>query len=234
VARNLREQVRDDGFAFVPGPQLQALLPVARADWNDFAASWGDLPLDTHLPDGHRYRRRRHATLSAFAGESVARLEPHQPHYQGIEYNKLVGGIERWFEPIDARILEGPTFRGVLAFCLDFFGALRPQAAWHIECHQFRIEARAGAEGLPTPEGIHRDGVDYVLVMLVGRENIASGTTTVHLPDGTTLGSFTLASPCDSALVDDNRVMHGVTAVRPVDAARPAYRDVLVVTLKAR
>jgi hypothetical protein len=75
--------------------------------------------------------------------------------------------------------------------------------------------------------------VDYVLVMLVGRANIASGTTTVHLPDGTTLGSFTLADPFDSALVDDNRVMHGVTAVRPEDPSRPAFRDVLVVTLRA-
>jgi len=232
VARNLREHVRDDGFAFVPGPQLRALLPVAPADWNAFAASWGDLPLDTHLPDGHRYRRRRHATLAARAGETVAHLERHRPHYQGLEYNKLVGGIERWFEPIDPRLLEGPTFRGVFAFCLGFFGELRPQTPWHIECHQFRIEARADVAGLPTPEGIHRDGVDYVLVMLVGRENIASGTTTVHLPDGTMLGSFTLTSPCDAALVDDNRVMHGVTAVHPVDATRPAYRDVLVVTLR--
>ena len=234
MAPNLREQVRDDGFSFVPGSQLQALLPVAPADWNAFAASWRDLPLDTHLPDGHRYRRRRHATLAAHAGETAAHLQPHQPHYQGLEYNKLVGGIERWFEPIDPRLLEGPTFRGVFAFCLGFFGELRPQTPWHIECHQFRIEARADVAGLPTPEGIHRDGVDYVLVMLVGRENIASGTTTVHLPDGTMLGSFTLTSPCDAALVDDNRVMHGVTAVHPVDATRPAYRDVLVVTLKAR
>ena len=230
---DLQQRVRAEGFAFLPGAELRTLLPVAPGDWNAFAASWGDLALDTHLPDGHRYRRRRHATLSARAGETVARLEPHQPHYQGLEYNKLVGGIERWFEPVAPAILEGETFRGVLAFCLAFFGALRPATAWRIECHQFRIEARADAEGLPTPEGVHRDGVDFVLVMLVGRTNIASGTTTVHAPDGTTLGSFTLATPFDSALVDDNRVMHGVTAVRPEDPSRPAFRDVLVVTLRA-
>lgn len=230
---DLAARVRADGFAFVPGSELRSRL-APLGDWDAFTASWGELALDTHLPDGHRYRRRRHATLSAKPGDHVARREKHQPHYQGLEYNKLVGGIERWFEPIEPHILDGATFRGVLAFCLEFFGAFRPDAAWHIECHQFRIEARADAEGLPTPEGIHRDGVDYVLVMLVGRVNIASGTTTVHAPDGTTLGSFTLAAPCDAALVDDNRVMHGVTAVHPVDAARPAYRDVLVVTLKAR
>ena len=52
--------------------------------------------------------------------------------------------------------------------------------AWHVEVHQFRIEARRGEAGQPTPEGMHRDGVDYVLVLLVNRRNIASGVTSVH------------------------------------------------------
>jgi hypothetical protein len=145
-----------------------------------------------------------------------------------------VGGIERWFAPIEPAVLEGATFQGVLRFCLALFAPMRPEADWHLECHQFRIEARADAAGLPTPEGVHRDGVDYVLVMLVRRENIASGTTTVHAPDGRLLGSFTLAAPLDAALVDDARVEHGVTPVRPLDAARPAWRDVLVVTLRRK
>jgi hypothetical protein len=34
--------------------------------------------------------------------------------------------------------------------------------------------------GQPTPEGVHRDGVDYVLVLMVRRTNIAQGTTTIH------------------------------------------------------
>jgi len=204
----------------------------ALPDWNAFAASWGDLALDTHLPDGHRYRRRRHATLSAAPGETTFRVEPHQPHYQSREYNSLVGGIERWFEPIRPEVVAGGSFHAIVGFCLRLFGPMRPGAHWHIECHQFRIEARPDAEGLPTPEGIHRDGVDYVLVLLVHRANIESGTTTVHAPDGRALGSFTLAAPLDSALVDDARVMHGVTAVRPLDPARPAHRDVLVVTLR--
>ena len=46
------------------------------------------------------------------------------------------------------------------------------------------------------------------------------------------LGSFTLTAPLDSALVDDSRVYHGVTPVVPLDPARPAYRDVLVVTFR--
>ncbi len=227
----LREEVASRGYAFVSAGTMADVLGLLE-DWNRFAASWYDMPLDKQLPDGHRYRRRRYATLSARHGEDTFVVEPHQPHYQSRDYNTLVGGIERWFEPMDAAILEGESFRRIVAFTLELFAPLRPTADWHIECHQFRIEARRDAEGQPTPEGVHRDGVDYVLVLLVNRDNIESGTTTVHDLQGRVLGSFTLSASLDTALVDDHRCMHGVTPVRPFDAARPAFRDVLVVTLR--
>jgi len=74
--------------------------------------------------------------------------------------------------------------------------------------------------------------VDWVLVMLLARENIVSGVTTVSGLDHEELGSFTLTETFDTAIVDDSRVFHGVTAVEPLDPERPAYRDVLVVTFK--
>jgi hypothetical protein len=232
----LCQALRRDGFAFAPAadfrPQVERVAPLA--DWPAFAQSWNDLVLDAHLPAGHRYRRRRHATLSARAGDEAFSREPHAPHYQGLEYNRLVGGIERWFEPIEPRVAAGASFGAIVRFGLRLFGSLEPAADWHIEAHQFRIEARADAAGQPTPEGVHRDGVDFVIVMLVDRVNIASGTTTMHAPDGRDLGSFTLAAACDAALVDDNRVMHGVTPVHPVDPSLPAWRDVLVVTYRIK
>jgi hypothetical protein len=106
--------------------------------------------------------------------------------------------------------------------------------SWHVEVHQFRIEASIDTAGEPTPEGSHRDGVDFVLVLLIDRHNIASGTTTIHRPDGKPLGDFTLTHPFDAALIHDPRVFHGVTAVTPLDPLEPAHRDVLVVTFKAK
>ena len=231
----LRDRVEQEGFAFVGADIMRPLLgaPDELSDWPSFAKSWNNLQLDTYLPDGHRYRRRRHATLSARAGEDIIALEPHQPHYQSLDYNPLVGGIERRFEPMHAEIVAGPTMQRVLAFCCRLFGALLPGTNWKIECHQFRIEARADSPGRPTPEGVHRDGVDYALVLLISRTNIKSGTTTVHDLDGKLLGSFTLTAPLDAAIVDDARVKHGVTAVEPIDPSSGAYRDVLVVTFKA-
>jgi hypothetical protein len=79
---------------------------------------------------------------------------------------------------------------------------------------------------------MHRDGVDFVLVLLIGRRNVRSGVTSIRAPDGRTLGSFTLSQPMDAALLDDLRVMHGVTPVEAIDPSQPACRDVLVVTFR--
>lgn len=201
-------------------------------DWADFAASWNSLGPDTYLASRGRQRRRRHAVYSAGPIGDVLRA-PDQPHYQALQYNSLQGDIERWFEPVLPAVGQSNTLRAILEFSRDFFTRLAPDAtAWHIEVHQFRIEARPGEPGEPTPEGVHRDGVDFVLVLLIDRHNIASGTTTIHTGDGRELGHFTLKAPLDAALVDDARVFHGVTAVTALDPDMPAHRDVLVVTFR--
>jgi len=232
---SLHAAIAREGFAFVPGRAMRAELDAVGSleDWTAFAASWHTLALDPYMADGGRYRRRRHAVYGAAAGQPVAR-RPHQAHCQSAEYNPLHGGVARWFEPVSPEMGAGASMRTILAYCRALFESLTSAALpWHIEVHQFRIEARPGELGRPTPEGLHRDGVDYVLVLLVDRRNIASGTTRIHGLDGRLLGDFTLTEPFDAALVDDKRVAHGVTPVETLDPAQPAYRDVLVVTFRA-
>lgn len=234
-AAAVAEQIRGTGFAQVAAEQMQAMLPAAATQgWASFAQSWNDLGVDAYMADSGRYRRRRFGAF-AVSGEGIVR-KPHQPHYQSRDYNPLNGGIERWFQPITDEIAGHPTLQSVLQLCFSVFHGLTPARsrpdAWHAECHQFRIEARVGELGHPTPEGLHRDGVDWVLVTLVARENIAEGVTSIHDAARQLLGRFTLTQPFDSAFVDDSRVYHGVTPVVPIDPRRPAYRDVLVVTFR--
>lgn len=221
---------------FLPAQKTEALLAERHAsDWDGFAASWNDLGVDRYMADGGRYRRRRYATFSIADGK-ITRKQ-HQPHYQSRDYNLLNGGVERWFSPIEETIGAHPTLQAILSMSADMASSLTPTPQqpyrWHTEVHQFRIEAGPETHGQPTPEGMHRDGVDWVFVFMIQRDNIREGVTSIHaLDQKTQLGSFTLAQPMDAAIVNDHRVYHGVTAVEPEDPNRPAHRDVLVVTLR--
>lgn len=229
------QTITRQGFAFVQAPAMHGVLEAAGLrDWSGFAAGWDDLGVDAFMADGGRYRRRRFAAFRA-GPEGISR-KPHQPHYQSRDYNLLNGGIERWFLSVTDSIGEHPALRAILSTCHRLFDGLtapplRPPS-WHVEIHQFRIEARPGVEGRPTPEGMHRDGVDWVLVLLVSRVNVTSGETSIHDLAKRPLGSFTLTDPLDAAFTDDNRVYHGVTPIEPLNPARPGHRDVLVVTFR--
>jgi hypothetical protein len=186
------------------------------------------------MADGGRYRRRRHATYTVSA-EAIERKKVQaplpEPRLQRTEWRHRT-----LVPPVETTIGTHPALIAVLRLMRRLVTDLTPPDrrpdVWHVEIHQFRIEARAGEPGELTPEGLHRDGVDWVLVLMVQRENVASGETTIHDLHRRPVGHFTLTDPLDAALVDDNRVYHGVTAVRPIDPARPAWRDVLVVTFR--
>ncbi|AKU95899.1 hypothetical protein AKJ09_02563 [Labilithrix luteola] len=224
-----------DGFSFVQAEGIRPILEAAGLrDWEAFAETWNDLGVDTFMADGGRYRRRRFAAFAS-SSDGLAR-KAHQPHYQSRDYNPLNGGVARWFEPITDEVAEHPAMQAILTTCHRLFDGLTPEETrppvWHVEVHQFRIETSPDHEGKPTPEGMHRDGVDWVMVMLVKRENIASGKTMMEDVAHRPIGSFTLTQPMDVALVDDDRVFHGVTALSRLHPEKLAYRDVLVVTFR--
>ncbi len=145
----LSESLRDDGFAFLHAGESRAWLEGSGAigDWEEFAASWDGMPLDTYMADGGKYRRRRHAVFKASAGEADMVRQPDQPHFQTLDYNALNGGVERWFEPMTPATAASDTMLTILAATRELFDGLAPDADWHIELHQFRIEANEGAAG---------------------------------------------------------------------------------------
>ena len=109
--------------------------------------------------------------------------------------------------------------------------AVRGEQPWFVEAHQFRIDTTDGI-GRPTPEGAHRDGVDFVAVMLVGRHGISGGETRVFAANGPDGQRFTLTEPWTLMLLDDTRVIHESTPIQPL--ADYGYRDTLVLTYRAK
>jgi hypothetical protein len=180
------------------------------------------------MADGGRYRRRRYAVFDV-TPQMITRA-PHQPHFQAKTYNRLNGGLDRWFDPVTPEIGDHPIIQNLIRQLAQIFAVIVPSDNWHVELHQFRIEASAEAIGHPTPEGVHRDGVDGAFVMLIRRQNVSSGVTEIFDAKGASLGHFTLSDAGDAVFLDDARVFHGVTPIAPIDPQKPAIRDVLVIT----
>ncbi len=230
------ERLGREDFLFIPAADMTALLsaiagsPVG-AD-PIFLDSWNHLERDEYMADGGKYRKRRHATYAIHAAGEPARLMPHQPHYQTVDYNPLNGGVARYFAPILGDLHRSITLAALLEFGNRVFSALGVNHQWHIELHQFRIEARDGKLGKPTPEGVHRDGVDFVIVVMIKRVNIDSGATTIYDLENRLVGEFMLHQTFDAVLVNDRKVYHGVTPIEQLEADLEAYRDVLVITFK--
>jgi hypothetical protein len=111
--------------------------------------------------------------------------------------------------------------------------ALKGTQPWYVEAHQFRIDTTDGI-GRPTPEGAHRDGVDFVVVTLVDRTAVKGGETRVFDADGPTGIRFTMTEPWTALMLDDERVIHETTPIQPLEAAAAGHRDTLVLTFRAK
>lgn len=224
----LDEALRLRGYAVLAPDAVASLAGVEPNDFSTLAPSWDDLRPDHYLKDGGRYRKRRHSCFVAEAG--ALRQVPHRMHWQSVDYNALHGGMERWFEPMDPAVVARPTWSKLLLALAGVCSARMPVPRWFIEAHQFRIDTADGL-GRPTPEGAHRDGVDFVAVMLVARAGIKGGETRVFEANGPDGQRFTLSEPWSLLLLDDARMIHESTPIQPL--GEYGHRDTLVLTYRA-
>ena len=182
------------------------------------------------MNDNGEYRYRRY---SVFTWNSHLRrlvIEEKQPHYQTIGYNSLNGDIERDFELFEESTIHNNIFNNIMSFCITVLDQIHRDEDWHIEAHQYRIVARNLEKGLPTPEGIHRDGRDYVMMMFIGKEKIKGGETTIYDLNNSPLFSCTLKHPSETIFVNDDMVMHGVSPIEPSNELLIGKRDMLIIT----
>lgn len=240
--------LQSKGYAVLSPASTLAWLGCPLNDLDAWLPSWDHLPIDGYLKDGGRYRRRRHSCF-VVDGEKL-RQAPHRAHWQPLEYNALHGGMQRLFEPITAEVVQSGAWAKMLVSLAQLCSTLKPAVAgdapnlpgsaqqsqpWFVEAHQFRIDTTDGI-GRPTPEGAHRDGVDFVFVLLVARHGIKGGESRVFEVDGPAGQRFTMTEPWTLLLLDDERVIHESTPIQPLNAegAELGYRDTLVLTFRAK
>ena len=170
------------------------------------------------------------------AHNAMITVYPHDADWDGIA--RATGDrswrsteMRRWFEPIRDEVAGSAAWSRLLLGLTSQVARLRSERPWYVEAHQFRIDTRDGI-GRPTPEGAHRDGVDFVAVLIVDRSGIRGGETRVFDANGPDGQRFTLAQPWSLLLLDDARVIHESTPIQP-DGEGGGHRDTLVLTWRA-
>lgn len=232
---DLNDALKTQGYAVLDAPTVAAASGCDLSKLNAFNPLWHDLPPDTYLKDGGHYRRRRHSCFLV-DGPNVTQA-PHRPHWQPVEYNALHGGMLRYFEPMLPQMVGASagndTWRQLQVWLGEVASARKGVQPWFVEAHQFRIDTSEGI-GRPTPEGAHRDGVDFVAVFLVDRVAVKGGETRVFDAAGPAGQRFTLTQCWSLLLLDDARVIHESTPIQPIAPENQGgYRDTLVVTLRS-
>jgi hypothetical protein len=226
----LNTTIAHKGYGMLSAASVAKWAGCALSDLQTLSSSWNDMPPDNYLKDGGRYRRRLHSSF-VFENNTLVQV-PHRAHWQSLDYNALHGGMERWFEPMHTETVESPAWAKLLTALANTASQVRgtTNTKWCIEAHQFRIDTTDGI-GRPTPEGAHRDGVDFVAVFMVNRTDIKGGETRVFEANGPQGERFTLSEPWSLMLLDDTRMIHESTPIQPL--AEGGHRDTLVLTCRA-
>ena len=223
------DAVKTQGYGVLSPAAVGEFVGFPLSSLETLKSDWDDLPLDNFLKDGGRYRRRRHSCFVIDAS-NITQVA-HRAHYQPLEYNALHGGMLRLFEPISPRTIALPIWSELLLAISRVCSTVKGERPWYVEAHQFRIDTLNGI-GRPTPEGAHRDGVDFVAILLVARENVSGGESRIFEAMGPHGQRFTLLEPWTLILLDDQRVIHESTPIQPT--APEGHRDTLVLTFRSR
>lgn len=183
---------------------------------------WDRLPADPYT-DRNLIRRRRYSRMLLDARRRELWALPQEPYFQRKSTNSYAGGIAREFEGVEQAMLVHSSLHSLIWSDFDELQATSPFSI--VGIHLFRVEA----PGDPTPEGIHRDDVDYFCVHLIRRENVQGGVSEVYGLDRALIHQCILESPGDRLIGDDQRILHATTPISALQNRRPGFRDVLVI-----
>ena len=239
LQENICSEIRDQGFTKLAAKDLCKLLGETNLSafiqhWDGLHTSWAHLERDTHLKDGGSYRQRRHSCFIQDIDTQSLVQTPHRAHWQPTVFNALHGGYDRMFEAIAPDVAGDDAFRKLLSAFGNTFAQVHTARRWFIEAHQFRINTNGGI-GRPTPEGAHRDGVDFVVVMMLGRHHVKGGETRVFNVNDTSGVRFVMQEPYTTILLNDERVIHETTPIQPEETGMSdCWRDTLVLTYRAK
>jgi hypothetical protein len=228
IDQDVLGEIVDRGFAWIPAAAW-SLDQETESHWRRLADDWDHLEQDRFLNPGATFRRRRYGRYYWSPKTDELAAVAHEPYFQPEDENAYAGGIARDFAPLLPDTVQNPFLTALVrrTFACLPVAAGRCGQTWEVRVHQIRIVASPEEPGLPAPEGIHQDGTDFLTLHLVRRSNVVGAESTIYDLNRRPIQSYTMREPLDSFILEDPRIMHGVTPVHPADGNSLAIRDLL-------
>lgn len=227
-SQHFQNEIAERGFASIPASEW-SIPPELAAHWQRLTEDWDHLEPDRYLEQGATFRTRRYGRYYWAPATDEFIALAHEPYFQPEDENAYAGGVVREFAPLLPETTGNP-FLSALVRCTFACLPLQDQRrvkTWEVRVHQIRIVASREQPGEPAPEGIHQDGTDFLTLHLVRRRNAGGAESTIYDLDRRPIHSWTMREPLDSFILEDPRIMHGVTPVYPSEGNDLATRDLL-------
>ncbi|WP_460077191.1 2OG-Fe dioxygenase family protein [Roseibium sp. ROS1] len=199
-------------------------------DYEELLAYCSALEPDRYLKHHPCFRFRANCDFVLWndGNRSIFEPLPNAPFYQSKGINSYLGGIARVYPQYPPNIIDNAIIRASVRNVFSFLpisdeDKVRP---WHVGTEVVRIEALPNSEGLPTPEGIHRDGDRYLSIMLLARTGVTGGRSAIYNGDKLEISRFTLLDAFEGTVFDDSKTYHDVTPVRREDGTDKAFRTI--------
>lgn len=227
--KNIINNLKRQKFAYINAEEVFVKASFIN-DWNLLRNSWNYLTNDKYMKNDDSYRKR---AIGKFLYDTEIRslsLLDDTTFYQKREINSYVGGVERTFSPMSHNVASNLILHELIKISLDIFLEYKfiNNRYWNVYVHQFRIEARNGILGNPSPEGIHRDGHTFISMHMINKVNVLGGVSKIYDKNKIGIKEVTLSKPLESILLDDNEMFHDVS---PIELKSDSYgfRDVMVI-----
>jgi hypothetical protein len=186
-----------------------------------------DLGPDRYHPADKGGRTRRlaqyHATYNPETKRANITKLKTQLFLQG-ESNKLTGHIERDFQ--DLKIDMKPYIQNGFHLVDKSWSLDQYENEWMVNVHMVRVHAKPAVAGIPVPEGLHKDGADFVIMGCVARENVKGGISQIYESEDTPPVYGVTLMPGDALVVDDREVYHMVSPL--IANNEHGYRDMIL------
>ena len=247
----LEKSLKTQGFARVTSGVMRELLVEFGAQASDlekYPKHW------SLLGDDPIYKFRKTSQTRVLFEKKKIQRQSAAPFKLSYGDNALLGDKVRWFPEASRDFVTDTVTLAIERLMRSLLKQFQDDSQRKISgLHQFRVIS--GVEGSPnhtqkkspTPEGVHQDGAELVIVIFIGGENLGgrageSRIYSMEQPAGileseeseiqaackTRLCEHTMQIPFEAIILNDRRVKHDNLPLKALDGSKEARRDVLV------